>query len=136
MIARVPVERQSSPRARECFSEATDRMNVGVSGDAHDRWKQRILGASRAATAITGEVMVVQYQRVGIAFLFSLLLSAATAELHAFWSMPGLTAIVDESSAALVLFNDTGSASVRSTVSKAVVKLRFPVPEDRTSTSG
>jgi hypothetical protein len=90
-------------------------------------WKQRILGASRAATAIRGEVMVVQYRHVGIGFMFSLLLSAMTAELHAFWSMPGLTGIVDESSAALVLFNDTGSASVRSAVSKAVVKLRYPV---------
>jgi len=66
-------------------------------------------------------------RRVVIAFLFAVFVSAASAQLSAFWSMAGLTGIPDESSAALVVFNDTGSASVRSGITKAVVKLRYPV---------
>ena len=71
--------------------------------------------------------MELSCRRVAIGFLFAVFVSAASAQLSAFWSMAGLTGIPDESSAALVLFNDSGSASIRSGVTKAVVKLRYPV---------
>jgi hypothetical protein len=71
--------------------------------------------------------MVLSCRRLVIAFLFAVFASAASTPLSAFWSMAGLTGIPDESSTALVAFNDTGSASVRSGITKGVVKLRYPV---------
>jgi hypothetical protein len=43
------------------------------------------------------------------------------------WSQPGATGIVDDESTWAVALNDTSSASIRSSVSTATAKLRYPV---------
>jgi len=53
-----------------------------------------------------------------------------------FWSMPGVTGVVDESSMRQVVFYDTGSAGVRRDLARGTVKLRYPVTNGPSSFEG
>ncbi|MCU1384491.1 MAG: hypothetical protein JWL71_3188 [Acidobacteria bacterium] len=68
-------------------------------------------------------------QNVGIGFCFAAVFAAGAAASDAtqYWSVTGSTGIVDEGSASLVSFSDTGSATIRNGVSSGTVQLRFPV---------
>ena len=70
--------------------------------------------------------MDTQCRRLAIAFLFAAIMCAATGQVSAFWSMPGTTGTVDESGASKLLLNDTGSASIRSSVT-GMVRIRYAV---------
>ena len=52
---------------------------------------------------------------------------AAVATVRADWSSVGATAAIDEGDRLKVVFNNDGSAAIRSTISSTSAKLRFPV---------
>ena len=51
----------------------------------------------------------------------------ASAQQQGIWSAAGLTGIVDEEDTSIYRFNDTGSVSVRTSVARATLNLRYPV---------
>src|SRR3954451_11394444 len=75
---------------------------------------------------VTGVIMRVVCKLMAMCFLCTASAFAQSSEPF-YWSVIGATGIADESSMSTVSFSDTGSASIKSSVSSADVKLRYPI---------
>src|SRR5947208_2440182 len=87
----------------------------------------------RRAPRKTEEVPMV---KAGHILALACLITATLTAQGGFWSVAGFTGVVDESSLSSYVFNDTGSATIKSGVSSGIVKLRYPVLGGPASTPG
>jgi hypothetical protein len=61
-------------------------------------------------------------------FISAVILLACAPDASAqFWSVPGFVGSVDEADTSIYKFNDTGSVSIKSSVARGTLNLRYPV---------